>query len=466
MSGAAKGLAAAAAGLATGFAYLRATWPWLDVPNHHGLTRNNESARVAEVGACRVRFPGSVAAQGYYPTTRTTKAECQSYNYFRPNVVDAQQRAVRQSRVALDVLGVSTAASACKTAVRGVRGNPPPEVVGGAETKLPVLLFSHGLYGHCDIHCVIGCQLALRGYIVVVMEHEGGAASYCVTEGGEQIAYNRPPDLTAGEKAGGYPTLHRLIRGFRGPILRHRERKIARVVTCLREGRAYPLRGDTGLPFDEVGGGDDDDNNNDDAGADEKNAAAAHCQRLLSSIDLDRMHMVGHSFGGATAILAAQSNLPALRDDPPFKSCLLFDPWCECLPESALAQGMGDLPTFAICSGAWGCGQKVKFFDQIERLLSDMSTSPRATLAVMPGTLHNWVADIPFWGPWALLKRIKLAADVDPDIAVSNTIEASCVFIDGVERGTPSWVSESKDAEAKAHGLVWLREIEQKRKLK
>ena len=56
------------------------------------------------------------------------------------------------------------------------------------------------------MHCVIGRQLALRGYVVVVMEHEGGNASYCVTEAGEQITYNRPRELSEEEKAGGYET--------------------------------------------------------------------------------------------------------------------------------------------------------------------------------------------------------------------------------------------------------------------
>ena len=56
-----------------------------------------------------------------------------------------------------------------------------------------------------------------------------------------------------------------------------------------------------------------------------------------------------------------------------------------------------------------------------------------------------------------LLKRIKLAADTDPDIAISNTVEASCVFIDGVEGGRLSWVSEGRKAEGEEHGLVWLK---------
>ena len=191
------------------------------------------------------------------------------------------------------------------------------------------------------------------------------------------------------------------------------------------------------------------------ASIDAYDAAEAHCRHLLSKIDVGRMHIAGHSFGGATAILAVQSSLPALSEDPPFKSCLLFDPWVEPLPERAFARGMGDLPTLAICSGAWGCDQKAKFYDQIERLLLDKSVSPRSVLATMPGTLHNWVADGPFWGPWTLLKFMDLAADVAPDVASSNTVEAACAFMGAIDRDVPCWVSDRNEESAKAHGLFF-----------
>ena len=92
---AARVVATAAAGLATGYAYLRANWPRLNVPNHHNHSPAAEAVTVAtQVGACRVRFPGSVSAQIYYPTS-CTPADClPSYDYYRPNVVSAQQKAV------------------------------------------------------------------------------------------------------------------------------------------------------------------------------------------------------------------------------------------------------------------------------------------------------------------------------------------------------------------------------------
>ena len=71
----------------------------------------------------------------------------------------------------------------------------PP--AAGKPGELPIILFSHGLYGHCDLHATLGCQLAQQGFVVVVVEHEGGAASYCRTEKGEVKAYLHPPKMNA-----------------------------------------------------------------------------------------------------------------------------------------------------------------------------------------------------------------------------------------------------------------------------
>lgn len=439
-----RGAVTAAAGLATAYAYVRAKWPRLDVPT-------KSRTKVREVGACRLRLRGSVACQVYFPTLSCAEDCLPSYPYYRDNVMDAQQSAVGIPRAPLDFLGLASALSPCLTSLKDRPGNPPPDVAienhspreKRTDTKnLPVILFSHGLFGHCDIHCVISRQLAKQGYIVIILEHEGGNASYCFTENGVQIPYNHPRALTVEEKED-YSTIHNLIREFRGPILSHRVGEVKKAIQCLRDGLVYPLHGRTGKPLDST-------NSN----VDSINAAEAHCRHLLSCMDLERMHIAGHSFGGATAILAMQStqNLPGR----PFKSCLLFDPWVEALPQASLDQGMADAPTFTICSGAWGCAPRVKFFKQIKHLLCSQQISTKSTVAVMPGTLHSWVADIPFWMPWWLAKVAKRAGDVDPEVAINNTVNAACDFLRGTESGSPSWVSRRGENEAHAHGIEWI----------
>ena len=90
-----------------------------------------------------------------------------------------------------------------------------------------------------------------------------------------------------------------------------------------------------------------------------------HCRELLAACDPANVILAGHSFGGATAIVVAQSELPALRGA--FRCCLLFDPWTECLDETVLEKGLGDLPTFSLLSAGWACNN---FFGLTQRLSS------------------------------------------------------------------------------------------------
>lgn len=71
-------------------------------------------------------------------------------------------------------------------------------------------------------------------------------------------------------------------------------------------------------------------------------------QKLLSTIDVSRLLLAGHSFGAATAIQIAQSENAALKGA--FKACLLYDPWTEPIPDAALQKGI-DLPTLTMTSG-------------------------------------------------------------------------------------------------------------------
>jgi len=305
------GTAAAAAALYTHYSY-----PSLPPPT------------TQHVGCCRVRFKGSVAAQFYYPTSAPPTQP--SYPLFRRSDVLAHLAQAVQKPVWLFLLfGMSRVTTPCITAT-DEPGTPPPPVNTATNTaKLPVVVFSHGLYGNCDLHTAFSSQLAQEGYIVVVLEHEGGAASYCRTEeDGVVLDYIVPPTLdpdTEGKtKQEQYQHYLQVCRGFRGPILRKREKEIEIVVQCLKGAAshdAYPLEGATGLPFAS-------------STSATATAAAAHCKHLFDSIDASHMILAGHSFGGATAVVAAQSTRPGLANA--FQCCLLYDPWTECLDEGKL----------------------------------------------------------------------------------------------------------------------------------
>ncbi len=432
-------MAAAAAatvlvGVGTAAAYLRFSYPKIAAAPAAAA-----AAGAPAVGACRVRFRGSVAAQVFYPTAQPDRPA--SYPLFRrPDTLAHMAAAVKKPLFLFQMFGLDRAATPAVTATGPARGAPPPPVAAAAAAagnnnnnnpKLPVVVFSHGLYGHCDVHAAMSCQLARRGYVVVVLEHEGRAASYARTEVDAQVlTYKYPPDMSDADQQGGHAAFLRFCRDFRRPILEQREREIARVVQCLRghgggdDGGVYPLRGETGLPFgvaDDVGefalewG----------AGGEAKAAAERHCRSLLAACDPDNLILVGHSFGGATAVLAAQSELPDLRGA--FRCCVLFDPWTECLDESVLDKGLGDLPVFSLLSGGW---IKNNFYHLTERLFSPKTTR-NLVWAALPGTLHQWVADTPCWFPWWLSRLTKQTGDLEPGLALARTVEATLLHIGG-----------------------------------
>ena len=126
------------------------------------------------------------------------------------------------------------------------------------------------------------------------------------------------------------PSHHLAPPGSRlqAPFLRHREREIATVVSCLRDGLAYPLRGDTGLPFTDGPAAADVLTAGEGGGGGEGGwAAREHCAGLLRCIDPTNIAIVGHSFGAATAITVLQSKLPELHRA--FNRAVLLDPWVE-----------------------------------------------------------------------------------------------------------------------------------------
>ena len=387
-------LCAAGAGI-----YFRTTYPRLDVPGSRDQTVG------ADVAALRVRFPEGVAAQLYYPTANTCTNPLQkSYKYLRRNAIVGLAHAVEVPMALLQLFGLHRARSPCLTCMED--GSTPPPV----DKDLPVIVLSHGLFGDCDMHSAYSRQIAEQGWVVVVLEHEDHSASYAKTESGEVLTFTRPdPMPTKDQLENCRPTFWPFARNFWGPMLKHRVQEIATVVAGLRDRTPYLLRGDTGEPYD------------DEAAQD---AGNKHLQALLSRIDTSRMVMAGHSFGGATAILAVQSELPALQDA--FTSCLLYDPWTEPLPETSLDKGLGDTPTLLILSGKWGNKRKNKFYSLTERLAQ---FSPQMELATLPGTLHQWVTDTPLWFPWIPSWLLGHCGSMEPRAAMRSTVDASLALL-------------------------------------
>lgn len=165
------------------------------------------------------------------------------------------------------------------------------------QEHLPVLIFSHGLAGIRTTYSTICCELASRGIFVLAIEHRDGSASMTVDRHGNVHPYRFGPSGL---------TLPNVDYDFRAAQLRHRIRELkscaAFVESLAKAGdSATILKGTPKLP----------------------EILRQFKGRLLT----ERLILMGHSFGGATCLAAAQ-------EISQVTCCVAFDPWMFPLPLS------------------------------------------------------------------------------------------------------------------------------------
>ena len=162
-----------------------------------------------------------------------------------------------------------------------------PLQLNNGEQQFPLVLFSHGLGGTMDMYTELCSQIASTGCVVVALEHEDGSASYAsaVTkdEGGHEtvdIPYKRP---LANAKV---PYSRQKVLDFRTPMLEHRVEELRKIWDSFVADQAPA----------------EDRANNVETGEDYK-----LIKKIVAATDPSKLHLVGHSFGGATQLLAAQT---------------------------------------------------------------------------------------------------------------------------------------------------------------
>jgi platelet-activating factor acetylhydrolase len=162
----------------------------------------------------------------------------------------------------------------------------------------PVVIFSHGLYGTLEMYSTLCMQIASFGYIVIAMEHEDGSAIYAKPPDSKPLFLTRVPK--------GLVYKHRNeVQDFRRPMLDKRVQDVAAILAALQ---AKGTKTGTGR---EAGDG-------------------ALLASLINSVDDNRVHLMGHSFGGAATLQASlhfqgspsSSSLPST-----VKSRVVLDNW-------------------------------------------------------------------------------------------------------------------------------------------
>ena len=174
-----------------------------------------------------MRFPDGPAAQVFFPATEIEDAdraaeEKSQYPYMRPEAFDGLVSWLRKPKFIMKSFGIHRWHTPCSPTATPIEGG-----------SFPVILFSHGLGGHSDVHAALSQLLARKGYVVIVFEHECRAASYARTDSGTVLTYDRPRDLTKAERKQGYELYLDICQKFRSPFLEHREQESVSFSLCL-----------------------------------------------------------------------------------------------------------------------------------------------------------------------------------------------------------------------------------------
>lgn len=243
-----------------------------------------------------------------------------------------------------------------------VPAKPPPPSSSG----WPVVVFSHGTWGCAEMYTSLCRSLASLGYVVVALEHEDGSGAYACTAGGETVAYHEP------SRGDGTAVDHEL----RAAMINQRVAEVRGALDAIEDLGA----GEGGAASaDRV-----DERTQDDA--------CGSLSDVLATCDVSARILMGHSFGAATCVLAAQQ-LESEGSSPP-RCTVLLDTWAGALSPAARSAGTR-LPTLSLESELWS-----------EREWGIAKVSHDESLAmVAPTTRHQSFSDSMLWIPKWLARR-------------------------------------------------------------
>lgn len=255
--------------------------------------------------------------------------------------------------------------------VRQVDPSAPPRLCSAV--RWPIIIFSSGLWGSCEMYTQFCRELSSAGAVVVAVEHEDGSGAFAQTCTGEVIEYVKPSKEAK-------------VVDFRRPFLEQRAKELKAVTEILRF-----LTTRQGLES---------------CATDDTKALA----ELLQHADANRILLSGHSFG-ATGVCFYLGHLSS-EEQAPYVGALLMDPWSVPLGSGPGSPAKGfPLPFTLLLSQSWADG-KIEGTAARELI---RAAGPRclASFAVQ-GSLHQWVSDTHLMrAPAFLLRKAGIAGQGD-----------------------------------------------------
>ena len=225
--------------------------------------------------------------------------------------------------------------------------------------KYPVLIFSHGITGSRHLHQILFEHLASKGYIVFALDHSFDANLTIFPNG--------------------------KIADYRSEITGHPDSVL------IREKQINTRAFDVGFIIDQI----------------REIETGMIDSKLSGRLDLDRIALGGHSYGGATAILASHNHEIV-------KACVVLDGWISPIPDKVISEGI-NVPFLFMGRPSWHDSDYPGNYERLADLITH-SSNEKYDLRINQ-TLHLDYTDIPLMSP--LVKHVMDVGDLKPSTTIS-----------------------------------------------
>eukprot|EP00189_Rhodosorus_marinus_P002708 CAMPEP_0113966056 /NCGR_PEP_ID=MMETSP0011_2-20120614/8108_1 /TAXON_ID=101924 /ORGANISM="Rhodosorus marinus" /LENGTH=393 /DNA_ID=CAMNT_0000978677 /DNA_START=219 /DNA_END=1400 /DNA_ORIENTATION=- /assembly_acc=CAM_ASM_000156 len=265
--------------------------------------------------------------------------------------------------------------------------------IGKSERKFPTVVFCHGLYGDRRAYTALCRSIASDGNVVFALEHrDGSAPSTQVTDEitGEktQLEFRRLPKGSSTDFA----------HEFRSQMLSVRLKEVEAVAEYVKE----LANGVEPLNLLDLEG---------------------KYRELLSSfagkIDPNKLSVVGHSFGGTTALLSC------INHPKRYSGCVLQDPWMFPLPKPLKAEDGPQvrIPFIAVLNERTVWPENYEVLDKIA------PRAPNAEFVTLKSASHQAQSDFAVvLGP-RVAKALKISQDGEDFEPLYESIAISLMFL-------------------------------------
>ncbi|GET92820.1 phospholipase A2-like protein, putative [Leishmania tarentolae] len=225
-------------------------------------------------------------------------------------------------------------------------------------TPRPMIVFSHGLGGFPHLYSTLLMDLAVRGAVVFAISHMDGSAAYCRDAGREiRIPLNTQVGWTTEDRV---------------PQIEVRIRETLNTIKRIRNGELLLVLG-----YDK--------------------------ETVDRYIKMEpRVHLVGHSFGGATCLAAALQDEDEVSEKggvSSIASTVVYDPWMIPLKTIMFYEKLTDskqpvhfiTPTLQIFSEEWVRNEEqLSFFEEVKTIVDEQprTTEENALVAAVDAKLR------------------------------------------------------------------------------